>query len=163
MAYEINININGNVNDIQTGGGKTTSAVSQSEQTNKTLKSLGKYIVAQSIKPMIQQTVGYVTSNVELYTGSRSQQQKADLIMEGVSLGTQAYSNAMGGVALATSIGMSAGAGVGIGLALTAVQIGMDLLFKHLRLQEEKRQEDRQRDYLYSRSGMAYSRSRRGA
>lgn len=163
MAYEINININGNVNDIQAGGVQATPAVSQSDQTNKTLKSLGKYIVAQSVKPMIQQTVGYVTSNVELATGSKAQQQKVDMIMQGVSLGTSAYTNAQGGIAMATSIGLSAGAGAGIGLALTAVQIGMDLLFKYLQLQNEARQENRQRDYLYQRSGMAYSRSRRGA
>lgn len=163
-TYEINININqdGDNSLISTGANGTNNA-GKGNNGNKGTSALGKYIATQTIQPFLQQSIGYVTSNVELMTGSKSLQQRVDFAMKGVNLGIEAYKNVQAGAAVASAIGMSAFAGGVLGLTLTAITTGIDLLFKSSQLSLQKQEEDRQRSYLKQRSGLAYSQSRRGA
>lgn len=164
MAYEINININGNMEDVGAVGGSGVSPISntQSDKVDGNAKRLGKYIAAQTIQPMIQKTISFATSNVELQTGSIAQQQKTDAIMQGVSMGVDTYKNAMAGASIVASLGGSAMAGGALGVALSILNFGLDVMFKQQQIDLKKEHEDYQRAYLYNRAGMAYSQSRRG-
>lgn len=162
MAYEINININGEVDGLGGSGVGQVDARPKADDNESKQKRLGKYIAAQTIEPAIQKSIGYITSNVELMTGSIAQQQRTDAIMQGISLGTTAYTNVQGGIVMATSMGMSGGVGAVLGLAMTAINVGLDILFKQAQIDLRRAQEDNQRAYLYTRSGIAYSQSRRG-
>lgn len=162
MAYEINININGEIDGLGGSGVGQVDTTPKADDNASKQKRLGKYIAAQTIEPAIQKSISYITSNVELMTGSIAQQQRTDAIMQGISLGTTAYTNVAGGVAMATSMGMSSVAGGVIGLAITAINIGLDILFKQAQINLKETQEDNQRTYLYTRAGIAYSQSRRG-
>ena len=163
MAYEINININDNTGNAGVNGSGTSPIENaQSNKVDANAKRLGKYIAAQTIQPMIQKSISYVTSNVELQTGSRAQQQKTDAIMQGVSMGVDTYKNAMAGAAIVTSLGGSAMAGGALGIALSVLNFGLDVMFKQQQLNLRREHEDYQRMYLYNRAGMAYSQSRRG-
>lgn len=162
MAYEINININGEVDGLNGSGVGQVDTTPKADDNESKQKKLGKYIAAQTIEPAIQKSIGYITSNVELMTGSIAQQQRTDAIMQGISLGTTAYTNVQGGIVMATSMGMSGGVGAVLGLAMTAINVGLDILFKQAQIDLRRTQEDNQRAYLYTRSGIAYSQSRRG-
>ncbi len=163
-SYEINININqdGDNSLISTEANGTNNA-GKGNNGNKGTSALGKYIATQTIQPFIQQSIGYVAGNVELITGSKSLQQRTNFAMRSVNLGIEAFKNAQAGVAVATALGMSGAVGGVLGIALTAVTTGIELLFKSSQLSLEKQEEDRQREYLRQRSGLAYSQSRRGA
>lgn len=163
MAYEINININDNTGNAGING-SSNSPISntQSDKIDSNAKRLGKYIAAQTIQPMIQKTISFATSNVELQTGSIAQQQKTDAIMQGVSMGVDTYKNAMAGASIIASLGGSAMVGGALGVALSVLNFGLDILFKQQQIELKKEHENYQRAYLYNRSGMAYSRSRRG-
>ena len=162
MAYEINININGEVDGLGGSGVGQVDTTPKADDNESKQKRLGKYIASQTIEPAIQKSIGYITSNVELMTGSIAQQQRTDAIMQGISLGTTAYTNVQGGIVMATSMGMSGGVGAVLGLAMTAINVGLDILFKQAQIDLRRTQEDNQRSYLYTRSGIAYSQSRRG-
>lgn len=162
-TYEINININQADGSGLISGGTDLTAASSQKTDNKGTSALGKYIATQTIQPFIQQSIGYVAGNVELITGSKSLQQRTNFAMRSVNLGIEAFKNAQAGVAVATALGMSGAVGGVLGIALTAVTTGIELLFKSSQLSLEKQEEDRQREYLRQRSGLAYSQSRRGA
>lgn len=163
MAYEINININDNTGNAGVNGSGTSPIENaQSNKVDVNAKRLGKYITAQTIQPMIQKTISFATSNVELQTGSIAQQQKTDAVMQGVSMGVDTYKNAMAGSAIVASLGGSAMVGGALGIALSVLNFGLDVLFKQQQIELKKEHENYQRAYLYNRAGMAYSQSRRG-
>lgn len=162
MAYEINININGEVEDSIQGISETQSIGSPQKNSSIDASKLGKYIASQTIEPFISKTKDYVVSNVELTTGSRAIQDKVNFAMEGVQLGINAYKNAQAGAIITSSLGMGSGVGIAIGLTLTAISTTMNIIFKQAEIDLKRREEDYQRSYLYSRSGIAYSQSRRG-
>lgn len=162
MAYEINININGEVDGLGGSGVGQVDARPKADDNESKQNRLGQYIKAQMIEPAIQKVISYTTSNVELITGSSALQQRTDLTMQGISVGVNAYKNAQGGAVVATSMGMSGGVGAVIGVALTAINTWLDIAFKQAQIDLKSAEQSRQRSYLNSRAGMAFSQSRRG-
>lgn len=163
--YEINININGDIKDTNpiTGQAQSIAEDKSSNKVNSSTKALGNYIASQTIKPFINQATNYITSNVELTTGSTQLQQKVDFAMQAVNTGISAWSNAAAGAAITTAMGLGGPIGIGIGLALTAVTKGMDIAFKQAQINLKRDEENRQISYLVNRAGPAFNRSRRGA
>ena len=90
-------------------------------------------------------------------------QQKANFAMEGVQLGLGVFKNAQAGALITSSLGMGGAIGTALGVSLTIFQIGFDLMQQRAQLELQRKEEDYQQNYLYQRSGMAYSQSRRGA
>lgn len=163
MAYEINININSDTGEISStsgvaGGGATSAKTSSGDLSSK----LGKYVATQTVEPIIQKTINFVTSNVELTTGSRQLQQEIDLTMQGVQLGIGAFKNAQAGAVITAGLGIGSGVGAILGVALTALNFGLDIMFKQQQINLNSAVEERQRSYLMNRSGMAFSQSRSG-
>ena len=103
-TYEINININGDIQGESqiTGNARTLGEDKSSNKVSNSSKALGNYIASQTIKPFINQATNYIVSNVELTTGSTQLQQKVDFAMEAVNTGISAWSNAAAGAALST-------------------------------------------------------------
>ena len=164
MAYEINININGDVTGGGTADGSAAANVGAPRKGGTTdISHLSKYIAAQTIQPFISKTKDFVVSNIELTTGSKAMQQKANFAMEGVQLGLGAFKNAQAGAVITSSLGMGGAIGTALGVSLTIFQIGFDLMQQRAQLELQRKEEDYQQNYLYQRSGMAYSQSRRGA
>ena len=162
--YEINININGELTDSNgIAGNGTFQNTNSDDKTASASKALGKYVVAQTIQPFIQQATNYIVSNVELTTGSTQLQQKIDFAMQAVNTGVNAFKNAQAGAVLTMAMGMGGGLGIGLGLALSAVSFGMDTLFKQQQINLKSEEENRQIAYLTNRAGPAFNSSRRGA
>ena len=163
--YEINININGDMQDSNqmTGQAQSIAEDKTSSKVSSSTKALGNYVASQTIKPFINQATNYITSNVELTTGSTQLQQKVDFAMEAVNTGISAWSNAAGGAVITASMGLGGPIGIGIGLALTAVTKGMDIAFKQAQINLKRDEENRQIAYLVNRAGPAFNSSRRGA
>ena len=164
MAYEINININADSGEISStsgvaGGGATSAKTSSGDLGSK----LGKYVATQTIEPIIQKTINFVTSNVELTTGSTELQQRIDFASQSIQTGISAFKNAQAGAVITSAMGLGGGIGLGIGIALTAINTGINILFKQRQLDLQDQEKDRERSYFRTRSGMAYSQSRRGA
>ncbi len=163
MAYEINININADSGEISStsgvaGGGATSAKTSSGDLGSK----LGKYVATQTIEPIIQKTINFVTSNVELITGSTALQQKIDFTMQGIQTGISAFKNAQAGAVITAGMGLGSGIGAILGVALTALNFGLDVIFKEQQIKLNSAVEERQRSYLTDRAGMAFSQSRRG-
>lgn len=162
MAYEINININGDIDDVGSVGMSSASLSDKKTKTSSAGSNLIKYISAQTIEPLVNKTINFVASNVELTTGSRELQEKTDFVMQGVSVGMNAFKNAQGGAVITAAMGLGAGLGAGIGLALSGLSIAMDIMFKQRQIDLRAQIEDRQIKYLSNRAGPAFNASRRG-
>lgn len=160
MAYEINININGDIEAEQTGISKSTGTSNESE---KAQKQLGKYIASQTIQPFIQEVKTQVTQNVQLVTGSSELQNRINLGFEAVQFGVNTYKNAQAGAIITSSMGLGGGVGIGLGLALTAITTAMQIAFNQLQINLQKRMENYQLEQVRSRAGIAYNKSRSGA
>jgi hypothetical protein len=161
MAYEINININGDVEagTVVQGGISNTQKTSEQQ---KAVSSLGKYVASQTIQPFIQNVKTQVTQNIGLVTGSTDLQQRVNFAMETVQFGVQTFQNAQAGAVIGSALGIGAGAGFGIGLALTAISTAMNIAFNAYQLQLKEEVENYQLDQVRTRAGSAYNRSRRG-
>lgn len=160
MAYEINININGDVEAEQTGISKSTGT---SNENDKAQKQLGKYIASQTIQPFIQEVKTQVTQNVQLVTGSSELQNRINLGFEAVQFGVNTYKNAQAGAVITSSMGLGGGVGIALGLALTAITTAMQISFNQLQINLQKRMENYQLEQVRSRAGIAYNKSRSGA
>ena len=160
MAYEINININGDVEAEQTGISKSTGT---SNENDKAQKKLGKYIASQTIQPFIQEVKTQVTQNVQLVTGSSELQNRINLGFEAVQFGVNTYKNAQAGAVITSSMGLGGGVGIALGLALTAITTAMQISFNQLQINLQKRMENYQLEQVRSRAGIAYNKSRSGA
>ena len=157
MAYEINININGEY-ESQTSGVSQISKVD--ENVEKYQKQLSKYISAQTIQPFIQECKTQVTTNIGTLTGSSELQERVNRGFEVVQFGVNTYKNASAGASIAVGLGMRAGAGFGIGLALSAIEIGINSLFETINYNIKRQQEDYNLQQSRTRMGVAYNRSR---
>jgi hypothetical protein len=162
MAYEINININGEVESTETTAGVSASA-KPSEQ-EKAMKSLGKYVASQTIQPFLQNVKTQVSQNIGLVTGNTDLQQRVNFGMEVVQYGVNAYKNAQAGAVIGSSFGKGgAVAGSIIGLALTAINTMMTIEFNKMQLRIQEQFDNYQIQQTRDRQGIAYNKSRRGA
>lgn len=160
MAYEINININGDVEAEQAGLSQTTGTSNENE---KAQKQLGKYVASQTIQPFIQEVKSQVTQNIQLVTGSSELQNRVNLGFQAVQFGVNTYKNAQAGAIITSSMGLGSGPGVGIGLALTAISTAIQIGFNQLQIDLQNRMENYQLEQVRSRAGIAYNKSRSGA
>lgn len=161
MAYEININING---DISSGGGETEglSKSNTGSEQEKALKKLGKYISAQTVEPFIANVKNQISQNIELVTGNSELQQRVNFGFEVAQFGVSTYKNAQAGALIGSQLGIGGGAGAIIGLALTAISTAINIAFKQQQIDIQARLENYQLDQTRSRFGTAYNRSRSG-
>lgn len=161
MAYEINININGDLEAGTTAQAGISKTASSSEQS-KALKSLGQYVAAQTIQPFIQNVKTQISQNIGIATGNIDLQQRVNFGMEVIQYGVNVFKNASAGASIATALGGSASGGVLLGIALTLfssmVKVGNNI--SQLDLKEGI--ENYQLDQVRNRQGFAYNRSRRG-
>ena len=161
MAYEINININGDVEAGTTVQGGISRATSSSEQ-EKAVKALGKYVASQTIQPFIQNVKTQVSQNIGIVTGNTDLQQRVNFGMEAIQYGVNVYKNAQAGAVIGASLGIGAGMGAGIGLALTALNTMITIEFNRQQLQLKEQIENFQLEQVRNRQGVAFNRSRRG-
>lgn len=163
MAYEINININSDVEETQTAGGMSkTSSTSASDSVEKGQKRLGKYIASQTIQPFIQDVKTAITQDVGLITGNTELQDRINFGFEAVQYGVNTYKNVQAGAIIGSQVGIGGGAGAVIGLALTAINTMMNIAFKQVQIDINRRLENYQLEQTRSRAGVAFNRSRRG-
>ncbi len=161
MAYEINININGDVEASETTQGVSGTSGKASEQ-EKAQKQLAKYISAQTIEPFIANVKQNITQNIQVVTGNTDLQQRVNFAMETVQFGVNTYKNVAAGAVIGTQLGIGGVAGGVIGLALTAINTAMNIAFEQQRLNLQERMENYQLTQSRSRFGSAYNRTREG-
>lgn len=162
MAYEINIHING---EIEEGGVVEPSGVSASAkptEQQKAVKSLGKYVSTRTIQPFIQNVKTQVSQNIGIVTGQTSLQERVNFGMEVVQYGVNAFKNAQAGALIGAGLGIGGGAGALIGLSLTAISTMIQIEFNRQRLDLENRMENYQLEQVRTRQGSAYNKSRMG-
>ena len=164
MAYEIDININGGdfQNDIlqpdePQAGGKEVQSDAQ-----KGAKALTKFVVGQTITPFINGVKTQLSQNVGLVTGSQELQDRVNFGMQLLETGSSLWTSAQGGIALASSLGMSAGAGGALGVALAVVNMGIQIGFRQQQINIRSDLEDRQIQHTRSRMGASFNKSRTG-
>lgn len=162
MAYEINININGDVESPETTQGVSGTSGQGSEQ-EKALKNFTRYISAQTIEPFIANVKQNVTQNIQIVTGNSDLQQRVNFAMETVQFGVNTFKNAAAGATIGTQLGIGGLAGGVIGLALTTLTTMMSIGFEVGRLNLQERMENYQLEQSRSRFGSAYNRSRSGS
>ena len=160
MAYEINIYLNGDVEESATKG--VSKGSGEKDSTEKYQKQLTKYVASQTIQPFIQEVKSAVTQDIELITGQTELQQRVNLGFEAVQFGVNTYKNAQAGALITTGLGMGGGVGAVIGVALTALNTSMQIMFNQIQLNIKRQQENYQLQQTRSRQGIAYNRSRRG-
>jgi hypothetical protein len=162
MAYEINININGDIEGLGTNSSGVSDKPTATEQ-EKAMKSLGKFVASQTIQPFIQNIKTAVSQNVGTITGQTELQQRINFGMEVVQYGVNTYKNAQAGALIGTSMGIGGATGAIIGVALTALNTMMTISFTRYQLQLEEHMENYQIQQARSRQGIAFNRSRTGA
>lgn len=163
MAYEIDININGGdfENDVfQTNELDNIPAKDKQNDAQKGMKALSAFVVGQTITPFINGVKTQISQNVGLITGSQELQERVNFGMQMLETGTNLFSAGAGGVALASSIGMSAGAGGFLGVALAVVNMGIQIGFRQQQINIRSDLEDRQIQHTRSRMGASFNKSR---
>lgn len=160
MAYEINININGDFEE--TGAAGNVAGVSKTDTAGKSKeqKALMKYVAAQTIEPFIQNVKTQISQNVQTVTGNADLQQRINFGFQVVQLGVNTVKNAALGASLASKVGISSGAGALIGVALVAVETGLSVAFNASQINVNKRVESYQLQQVRDRQGVAYNKSR---
>lgn len=159
MAYEINININSDVEAITESGGNV-AGMSNVGSNAKSAKALGQYVAAQTIEPFIQNVKTQISQNIQLVTGNAELQQRVNFGMEIIQFGVNTYKNAKAGMVVSSSMGMSAAGGALLGVALSVLGATMQIMFNQTQLDLQKRVESYQLKQLHDRQGIAYNRSR---
>ena len=164
MAYEINININGDLEEASTTQGVSqTSGTASDSGALKGQKALGKYVASQTIQPFIQEVRTQVTQNIGLVTGNTELQNRINLGLQAVQFGVNTYKNAQAGMVVAQSAGLGGGVGAVLGVTLTAITTLMQIGFNQAQINLQNRMENYQLEQVRSRAGIAFNRSRRGA
>lgn len=158
MAYEINININGDIEE--SGGVSSVTGVSKGNNQDKAAKDLAKYISAQTIEPFIQNVKNQVSQNIQIVTGNRELQDRVNFSFQAVQFGVNTYKNAQAGAVIGSAMGIGGGAGALIGLGLTAIGTTMQIAFDINQLNLRRNIENYQLKQLQDRQGIAYNRSR---
>lgn len=162
MAYEINININGDVEGLSDSSAGVSAKPTATEQ-EKAMKSLGKFVASQTIQPFIQNVKTAVSQNIGTITGQTELQQRINFGMEVVQYGVNAYKNAQAGAVISATMGKGGVVGAVIGLALTAINTMITVAFNRQQLQIEERMENYQLQQARNRQGIAFNKSRAGA
>lgn len=157
MAYEINININGDVAE-STGISRTPSE--SENEISKYQKSLSKYVASQTIQPFIQEVKTTVSQEIGTMTGRTELQQRVNFGFTVAQQGVNAYKNAQAGAVITTGLGLGGGVGVALGLALSAIEAGMNVLFNEIEIQRKEMLEALDINKARRRTGVAYNRSR---
>ena len=164
MAYEIDININGGdfQNDILQPDEPQTGGKDVQSDANKGAKALSAFIVGQTITPFINGVKTQLSQNVGLITGSQELQDRINFGMQMIETGSSLFSAGAGGVALASTLGMSTGAGGLLGVAFAVVNMGIQIGFRQQQIDLRSELEDRQIQHARSRMGAGYNKSRTG-
>lgn len=160
MAYEIDININGAELEGNDYTPSQDGTIGKQSDANKGYKALGKYIVGQTIQPIIQNTRSYVSQNIGMLTGSKELQERVNFAFQTIDAGLSLYNAGQAGVVLASSLGMSAGAGFGIGVGFALLNMGINIAFNQAQIDTSKRLEDAQIQQINRRGGLAFNKSR---
>lgn len=159
MAYEININING---DIDTGDTTKTTGISKvsSDSQEKSQKALVKYISSQTIQPFLQEVKTQVSQDISIVTGNSELQERVNFGMQVVQFGVNTYKNASAGIIVGQAAGLSAGTGALLGIALTAINTAIQIGMNQYQINLQKRIESYQLTQIRDRQGIAYNKSR---
>lgn len=160
MAYEINININGNVEEEAGTSGNVAGVSKTKDNKEKAQKALAKYISAQTIEPFIQNVKTQISQNIQTVTGNSELQQRVNFGFQAVQFGVNTYKNAQAGAMAAKAAGFSMSTGALIGVALTAVNAAMQVAFNQYKIDLDKRMESYQLRQVRDRQGVAYNKSR---
>lgn len=120
-------------------------------------RSFAQYIIAKTIIPYAQQGVNYMTSTVQLRTGSAELQQKMDLARMAVDTVSGGIVAASGGVAMAAGFGVSSGVGAGVALAIYAAGKAVDYGYRVARQTLEKAIESEHLAMARTRAGIAWN------
>lgn len=159
MAYEIDININGSIEDLEATGTDKKKKDKQ-EDAGKGAKALANYIKGQAIQPIINNVKTQISQNIGLITGSQELQERVNFGLQVVETGQSLYNSAQGGIVLASAMKLSAGAGAVIGVAFGLFQIGIQAAFRQAQLNIRQNLEDRQIAHTRSRMGAGFNKSR---
>lgn len=175
MADQIAINIylkdgGGESQDTATGTGQDVEGISQVANTQAggsnsnavDLSPLRKYVASQTIDVFLNNTQGFISSNIGLITGRTELQQKVNFGMQAVSQGVNTYKNAQAGAIMFTGMGMSGALGAVIGAVLSLANAGINLAFKQQQLNIQGNLENIQIQQVQTRAGAGFNRSRRG-
>jgi hypothetical protein len=149
--YRLVIDINADI-----GSGSSDSGSNEVDKQQKAIQSLVRYQVAQ---PFIQSTKQMILNNVNTYYGSSELSQR---IQVGLDTAHSLYSSAKYGVALASSLGLSAVAGGAIGVALMVGHKLLDIAVKQNEINNKTMLENEQLQILRGRAGIQFNRSRMG-
>lgn len=162
MAYEINININGDAEESQMKGMSATasSVTGKDDEIAKNQKRLTKYISSQTIQPFINQVKNAVSQDVGLITGNTELQERINFGFEVVQYGVNTFKNVQSGAILGSTVGIGGGAGAVIAVALTAMNTYMNILSNQLQIDIRKNLENYQLRQTRERAGAAFNRSR---
>ena len=136
----------------QNGGSQETAG--QPKQQQKA--NAAAYIASHAIVPMVKSVTSYMSSSVEISTGSRELQQKTDMVMSLVNTGMSTISTVAGAAAVFGP------AGIGIGLAVSAINLATQYGIKQAQLQQQMRLEEEQLSLYRSRFGVSFNQSRTG-
>jgi hypothetical protein len=150
--YHLIIDINGDIDD----GGVSSGSNNEVDKQQKAMQRLVRYQVAQ---PFIQSTKQIILNNVNTYYGSSELSQR---IQVGLDTAHSLYSSAKYGVALASSLGLSAVAGGAIGVALMVGHKMLDIAVKQNEINNKTMLENEQLQILRGRAGIQFNRSRMG-
>ncbi len=160
MAYEIDININGSVDDLEATGTAKTTKDSQAD-ASKGVKALGNYIKGQAIQPIINNVKTQISQNIGLITGSQELQERVNFGLQMIETGQSLWTSAQGGIALGQAGGGSAVAGATIGIAFSLFNIGLQVAFRQAQLNLQEGLENKQIAHTKSRMGAGFNKSRR--
>lgn len=161
MAYEIDININGDMSELETQD--TLPSSSQKDETSKAskgVKQLSKYIASQTITPIISNVKSMVSQNIGIVTGNKELQQRVNFGLQLVETSTSLYSTAQAGAVITASMGLGAGLGLGIGALVGIANIGLQVYFNQQQINLQERMDNYQIEQIRQRQGMIFNRSR---
>lgn len=164
MAYEIDININGDLDALPAAAGDTAADAKnkgdKDSDASKGAKALANYIKGQAINPIINAVKTQISQNVGLITGSQELQERVNFGMQLVETGQSLWTNAQGGMVLANTLGLSSGVGAAIGVAFGVMNLGMQIAFRQEQLNLREGLEEIQIVNTKSRMGTNVNKSR---
>lgn len=160
--YEINININGDIDSTSNTAGVSSGVKNKQSEQEKAQKNLGKFVASQTIQPFIQNVKTQVSQNIGLVTGNTELQTRVNNAFAIVQYGQQVYTNAQAGAVIGQGLGLGSGVGAMIGVVLSVVNTAIEVGMNKIQLDINKRLENYQIEQLKTRSGMIYNKSRMG-
>ena len=144
-------------------GALASPAPSAQEREPNYAGKLSTMLASKTIDAGLKRVVSFVSSNVQLVTGSSEMQQRVNVAMQIASYGSQTLNNIATAQTYAAGLGLSAGTGVAIGVTLSLAQIGIDYAEKAAQLRINQIIENQRLEQIRSRAGYSFNRSRMGA